>query len=72
VSVQSLLSNAVSDGELAECQIPKWKEVTQLVRVPAGQDRNPVYQWHNDFVTVRQSGRAHMQVCHYPGSPCCT
>ncbi|GIL86312.1 hypothetical protein Vretifemale_14705 [Volvox reticuliferus] len=26
-----------------------------------GDESNPVYKWHNDFMAVRQSGRAHLQ-----------
>ncbi|GLC47400.1 hypothetical protein PLESTM_002068900 [Pleodorina starrii] len=30
-----------------------------------GDESNPVYKWHNDFVAVRQAGRQHLQAALY-------
>lgn len=54
----SLQPDQPSDGKMALACQPK----REPVRVPPGQNRNPVYKWHNEFLSVRQHGREQMQV----------
>jgi hypothetical protein len=55
----------IEDGCVGELQLqkPEWQLLSHPARVPPGQERNPVYRWHNAFVDVRHRGRNQMQVC---------
>ena len=46
---------------LAAAALPPLQRLTEAVRVPPGQESNPVFGWHNDFLEIRQRGRAAMQ-----------
>lgn len=41
---------------------PEMPTVTELARVPPGQELNPVFKWHNDYVAARHKGRLQLQV----------
>lgn len=45
---------------------PEYQLLTETTRPPLGEERNPVYKWHNDYVAVRQHGRRQMQVRFCP------
>jgi hypothetical protein len=54
-----------ADARALQTQEPRCQLLTEPVWVPANQIRNPVYKWHNDFLSVRHRGREQMQVwCH--------
>ena len=64
-SAQSLKSNAISDTDSEQENVeerPEWQAITELVRTPRHEGGNPVYGWHNTFVSVRHRCRAQMQV----------
>lgn len=39
--------------------------VVEPVVALRGDEGNPVYKWHNDFVSVRQAGRSQLQAALY-------
>ena len=55
-------AEAASEQQDVEEIPPDMPAVTELARVPPGQEHNPVFKWHNEFVATRYKGRQHLQV----------
>ena len=55
-------TEAVSESGLTDKVEPVWQQLTEKARTPLGQEKSPVYKWHNDYVEIRQRGRKQMQV----------